>query len=289
MKYVSKQLNDTLRVTGIVNLHFFEFDNDFATVGERHPFYELVFVNSGKLCISSEDYTGELYKNQLIIHRQNTEHSLRCPTDEAPSVIIIGFECDSELIDRFSRKPTEPEPSVVRQLAEIVKEGRNVFRPPYDQPVYDMKKKKHQPEGSEQLLRILLESFLIRLMRGHSESESDEKRADAPLMIQELIRYVNANYREKITIDELAFLFNTNRATLCKEFKRTTGKTVIGYVNDKKYEKAKKMIIDTNDTFTHIAQELNFESIHYFTRFFKKMSGMTPKDFRKLVSEKNNE
>ena len=78
MKYVSKQLNDTLRVTGIVNLHFFEFDNDFATVGERHPFYELVFVNSGKLSISSEDYTGELYKNQLIIHRQNTEHSLRC-------------------------------------------------------------------------------------------------------------------------------------------------------------------------------------------------------------------
>ena len=284
MEYVSKQLIDTLRVTGIVNLHFFEFDNDFTTVGERHPFYELVFVNSGKLYISSEDYVGELDKNQLIIHRQSSEHSLRCPTNESTSVIIIGFECDSEIIDTFSYKPTEPSTSVIRQLAEIVKEGRNVFKPPYNVPVYDMKKKKNQPKGAEQMLRILLECLLIRLLRGHSQSESDQKRADMPLMIQEMIQYVNTNYREKITIDELAFLFNTNRATLCKEFKRTTGKTVVGFINEKKFEKAKKLILDTNDSFTHIAAELNFESIHYFTRFFKKMSGMTPKDFRKLYS-----
>ena len=186
MKYVSKQLIDTLRVTGIVNLHFFEFDNDFTTVGERHPFYELVFVNSGKLYISSEDYVGELDKDQLIIHRQNTVHSLRCPTNESTSVIIIGFECDSEIIDTFSYKPTEPSTSVIRQLAEIVKEGRNVFKPPYNAPVYDMKKKKHQPKGAEQMLRILLECLLIRLLRGHSQGESDQKRANMPLMIQEM-------------------------------------------------------------------------------------------------------
>lgn len=288
MKYVSKQLNDTLCITGIVNLHFFEFDNDFTTVRERHPFYELVFVNSGKLYISSEDYCGELDKDQLIIHRQNTEHSLRCPTGETPSVIIIGFECDSDLIDRFSYSPTVPEASVVRQLAEIVKEGRNVFKPPYNVPVYDMKKKKHQPKGSEQMLRILLESLLIRLLRGHSQSENDEKRTDTPIMMQEMIEYVNTNYKEKITIDELAFLFNTNRATLCKEFKRTTGKTVVGFINEKKFEKAKELIVGSGYTFTYIAEELNFESIHYFTRFFKRMSGMTPKDFRKSYKAKDN-
>ncbi len=288
MKYVSKQLNDTLRITGIVNLHFFEFDNDFTTVGERHPFYELVFVNSGKLYITSEDYRGVLQKDQLIIHRQNTEHSLRCPKGEAPSVIIIGFECDSDLIDRFSYSPTEPVASVIRQLAEIVKEGRNVFKPPYNVPVYDMKKKKHQPIGSEQMLRILLECLLIRLIRGHLQSENDEKRTDTPLMTQEVVEYVTTNYKEKITIDELAFLFNTNRATLCKEFKRTTGKTVIGFINEKKYEKAKELILATQDTFTHISQELSFESIHYFTRFFKRMSGMTPKDFRNRYKAKDN-
>ena len=84
-----------------------------------------------------------------------------------------------------------------------------------------------------------------------------------------------------MTIDELAFLFKTNRATLCRDFKKTTGKTVIEFINHKKFETAKYMILNTNDTFTKIAEELNFESIHYFTRFFKKMAGITPKDFRK--------
>ena len=283
MKYVSKSLQSTLSVTGIVNLHFFEFGKDFATEDERHPFYELVFVNSGKLSISSEDYNGELTKNQLIIHRQNTRHSLSCLADHAPSVIIIGFTCDSDRIDRFSHAPTDLGASAIRKLAEIVKEGRNVFKPPYNIPVYDMKKKKNQPVGAEQMLRILLEYFLIQLLRGAQSSEGTEERGDAPALINEVLAYVSDNYLEKITIDELAFLFKTNRATLCKEFKRATGKTVIEFINEKKLTEAKQRILGSDRTFTQIAEELNFESIHYFTRFFKKMSGMTPKEFRRQM------
>jgi YesN/AraC family two-component response regulator len=171
--------------------------------------------------------------------------------------------------------------SNIKKLAEIVKEGRNVFMPPYNVPVYDMKKKRHQLFASEQMLKILLEYFLIKLIREYNFSINAEDGAEAPLLINEIIAYVTDNYLEKITIDELAFLFKTNRATLCRDFKKSTGKTIIEFINTKKFESAKYMIINSNDTFTKIAEELNFESIHYFTRFFKKMSGMTPKDFRK--------
>ena len=92
---------------------------------------------------------------------------------------------------------------------------------------------------------------------------------------------MNDNYLEKITIDELAFLFKTNRATLCKQFKEATGSTLVEFINEKKFEAAKHKILNTGDTFTKIATDLNFESIHYFTRFFKKMSGCSPKEFRK--------
>ncbi|MBO5295512.1 MAG: helix-turn-helix transcriptional regulator [Clostridia bacterium] len=281
MEYVSKKLNREISVTGIVNLHFFDFDNDFTTEDERHPFYELVFVNSGKLHIASEDYTGVLQKDQVIIHRQNTVHSLRCSADEQPTVIIIGFECSSDVIDRFSAAPLTLEPAAVRKLAEIVKEGRNVFAPPYNIPTYNMKKKKHQPYGSEQMLELLLEYFLIGLVREQGYSEHANEVEEASTAIGEIIHYVDVNYLQKTTIEELAFLFRTNRATLCREFKKATGKTLVEYINDKKLEKAKKKIIETQDSFTGIAEALNFESIHYFTRFFKKMSGQTPSEFRR--------
>lgn len=286
MKYVTKQLNDSIRVTGIVNLHFFEFDNDFTTEGERHPFYEMVFVNSGRLYISSEDYSGWLTKNQLVIHRGDTVHSLSCGSGDEPTVIIIGFECDSADIDIFSKAPTQLDDAEIKKLAEIVKEGRNVFLPPYNTPVYDMKTRKNPMFGSEQVLRVLLEYFLIQLIRKYRYDENSEDGGEPPSMIDEIINYVSDNYLEKITIEELAFLFRTNRATLCKEFKRASGKTLVEFINEKKFEKAKRKILSSDATFTKIAEEMKFESIHYFTRFFKKMSGMTPKEFRKLNNTK---
>ena len=280
MEYVTKKLYDTLSVTGIVNLHFFNFDNDFTTEGERHPFYELVFVNAGKLRISSEHYSGELEKNQMIIHRAGEEHSLTCKKGSEPSVIIIGFECSSPLIDSFSDAPVTLGDAAIKRLAEIVKEGRNVFKPPYNTPVYDMKKKKHQPLGAEQMLRLSLESFLLLLLREYRVSDGMDEKVETPALIHEVVSYVSANFLERMTIDELAFLFKTNRATLCREFKRETGRTLVTFINEKKVERAKEKILSSGKTFTQIAEEMNFESIHYFTRFFKKMTGETPKEFR---------
>lgn len=281
MKYVSKKLNETLLVTGIVNLHFFEFSKDFTTEGERHPFYELIFVNSGKMHVSSEDYTGYLHKHQMIIHRCDSEHSLKCDADSSPTVIIIGFESSSELLDSFSSEPLLLTDEHIKKLAEIIKEGRNVFMPPFNIPVYDMKKRKKQPFGSEQLLKMLLEYFFITLIREYRFNESSEESGESFAAINEVIGYVSANCLEKITIDELAFIFRTNRSTLCREFKSATGKSVVEFINSKRFEIAKEKILESGDSFTKIAEDMKFESIHYFTRFFKKMSGMTPSAFRK--------
>ncbi|MDY2841728.1 MAG: AraC family ligand binding domain-containing protein, partial [Candidatus Borkfalkiaceae bacterium] len=93
MKYIEKTLNDTITVTGLVNLHFFEFSKDFYTEDEQHPFYELVYVATGKINIRSARYTGTLEKNELIIHYPNESHSLSCDNESVPTVIIIGFKC----------------------------------------------------------------------------------------------------------------------------------------------------------------------------------------------------
>jgi len=282
MKFILKKLENTVKVSGVANVHFFEFPENFHTENDRHPFYELLFVSSGKLNIISEEYSGLIKKNEMIIHKANEYHSLKCVGTTTPTVIIIGFDCEETDLSSFAKCPLPLADTDVKKLAEIVKEGRNVFAPPYDVPVYDMKKKKHQILGSEQMLKNLLEYFIISLMRksdGHSETE--DLGFSGGLNVNEVISYVNDNYKEKITLDELAFIFRTNRSTLCREFKAGTGKTVSEFVADKKLNSAIRKIKETDKTFTEIAEELNFDSIHYFTRFFKKMTGLSPKEFRK--------
>ncbi len=283
MDFVIKKLNDTLNVTGVVNVHFFEFAKDYYTKHDSHNFYELIFVSTGKLTIKSDGFNGELEKNEMVIHSENEYHSLSCDKASTPTVIIIGFTCTGIGINKLAKTPIVLNDLEVKKLAEIIKEARNVFSPPYDVPVYEMKKKRNIQFGSEQMLKLLLEYFLIGLIRKHVEQSNTEDFAlNEKLDVNEIINYVNDNFLEKITIEELAFLFRTNRSTLCKEFKNYTSKTITEFINEKKIELSKNKILNTKKTFTEIAEELNFESIHYFTRFFKKMTGLSPKEYRKL-------
>ncbi len=283
MEFILKELTPSITITKLANVHFFEFPAEFYTQTDNHDFYELIFVSSGKLYVSSEDYSGTLKKQQMIIHRPNESHSLKCDAGLRPVVIIIGFQCSSNCLDKFSCAPITLEASSIKKLAEIVKEGRNLFSPPYDVPLYDMKKKKHFPFGSEQMLKNLLECFLLSLIRATNDSisENDNVEIDNRFDVYEIVSYINDNYLEKATIDELSFMFGTNRSTLCKSFKEYTKKTITEYINAKKLECAKQIITQTTKTITEISEQLKFENIHYFTRFFKKHTGLSPVEYRK--------
>ncbi len=277
-----KTLTPTLTVERIANLHLFTFEENHMTEHNHHPFYELVFVADGEMNVTSDGFSGVLQKNQMLIHRPDEVHFLTCPPHISPTVIIIGFSCTGYALDAFSDHAVTLDEHETGILAQIVKEGRNVFAPPYDVPTYDMKKKEQIPFGSEQLLRVYLECFLIELVRVFGQQTAKEPMPVGSFAVGEAIKYINENFLEKTSIDELAFLFRTNRATFCKEFKAVTGKTLLGYIADKKIALAKERLLGTDKTVTHIADELKFDTVHYFAKFFKKHTGLTPGEYRKM-------
>lgn len=287
MDFVLKQLKTEINVSSIANVHFFEFSKTFYTKNDKHPFSELLFVESGVINVSSENYVGPLKKGEMIIHRPNEYHFLKSTEKNEPKVIIIGFKCDSEELNGFSVRPYKLKENDIEKLAEIVKEGRNIFSPPYDIPVYDMKEKKNKPYAAMQLLKILIETFLITIIR-ETRSETMPDHKNSRLAVAEVVKYVNENFKEKLFLDELAFLFGTNRSTICKSFKDKTGKTIGEYVNDKKINFLKNSIVSTEKTFSELADELHFDSIHYFSAFFKKRTGFSPSAYKKASSSKND-
>lgn len=143
-----------------------------------------------------------------------------------------------------------------------------------------MVKKKRQLFGSEQMLRSALETFLIGLIRKYEFFENGDASEETDITINEIVEYVENNYAERITLDELAFLFHTNRSTLCKEFRQATGQTLGQYVADKKLSEAKRKLSQKKKSVTQIADELHFESVPYFCEFFKKHTGLTPSEYR---------
>ena len=287
MEYKLKRFSYAITVSKIANLHYFEFTNQFHTDKGRHAFRELLYVDSGFLTVDADNYTGAVTENQLIIHKSNEEHSLSCPENEAPSVIIIGFECNCEELDVFSDAPVTLNEVQKKLLTEIIKEGRSVFQPPYDIPGQkDMKKRKEYPFGADQMIKIKLENLLIELIRSKSSGLSEESSDISDDNIHEISRYLNENFKEKIRLSELCFLFGTNSTTLCSKFRTAYGETVISYINKLKIKEAKKLMRNGSHNLTEIASIVGFSSVHYFSRIFKQYEKKSPSSYIKTIKSR---
>ena len=91
---------------------------------------------------------------------------------------------------------------------------------------------------------------------------------------------------EQFTIEWLSREYSTNRTTLMADFKRVTGKTINEFVLDKRIDLSKQILAFTNISIEELALKCGFSSQSYFTRAFKKKTGLSPMQFRKQAVEK---
>ncbi len=287
MEFKLKDFKTDIAVTRMANIHYFEFIKKYQTFKDTHPFRELIYVDSGTVNVESDGFSGTLCSKQLIIHKSNEVHSLSCLDRDVPNVIIIGFECDSERLDMFSENATTLSPDLIKILTEVIKEGRSVFLPPYDVPnVTDMKKREDIPFGADQMLRLKFEMFLIELIRSTEITPHSLKSLLTYSKTEEIFAYINNNYKEKISLNDLCFLFGTNKTTICKSFKEACGDTVVGYINRLRIKQAKKLMREGDLNLTQVSSNVGFSSIHYFSKIFKTYEGVSPSDYISTIKSK---
>jgi len=287
MEFKLKKFRNAVNVTRIANIHYFEFTAKYETYKDNHNFRELVYADDGEIMVRSENYSGLLKKGHFIIHKSGEIHSLSCIEGIAPNVIIIGFECTTPELDIFSFGTNPMTENCQRLLADVVKEGRVVFLPPYDQPnLRDMKKRKNTLFGADQMIKLKLETLLIELVRNQRALSDNESKGGTNSKLGETYNYINENFKERITLDELCFLCGTNKTTLCYEFKKIYGFTVITYINKLKIKEAKKLLREGKMNLTQISEIVGFSSVHYFSRIFKQYEKMSPSEYIKTIKSK---
>ena len=103
------------------------------------------------------------------------------------------------------------------------------------------------------------------------------------MQIYEIKGYLDENFRQKIALSELCFLFNTNKTTLSVNFKQAFGKSIVEYLNDLRIAYTKSALQDGTQTLTQIAYSMNMSSVHYLTALFKKHVGMSPTEYLRAL------
>lgn len=99
--------------------------------------------------------------------------------------------------------------------------------------------------------------------------------------IHKAVQYVRRHYDEKITLEEVAREVYLSPSYFSKIFKEEMGCTFSGYLNRIRVEKSKKLLMEEGNKLVDIAVMVGFDDQSYFTRVFKRITGVSPSRYRK--------
>lgn len=290
MAFESLILREEFNISRIITIHYFEYTNTYSFTGESHDFWEFLCVDKGEVTVLAGKNSHILTRGQIIFHKPNEFHSVKANGQVAPNLVVIAFECDSPCMKRFENLITKIGENERAILAKIIHEAKQCIRTPLDDPfTQKMIRKSEAPFGSEQLIKLNLEFFLISMIRQMDSQKlpppaikSVKKKNDA-LLYTRIVSYLEDHVREKLTLDEICHSNMVGRAQLLKLFRDEHDCGVIDYFFHLKIEKAKQMIREENGNFTQISDYLGYSSLHYFSRQFKKVTGMTPSEYASSI------
>jgi AraC-like DNA-binding protein len=129
----------------------------------------------------------------------------------------------------------------------------------------------------------LFKLFLIGACRGVLTSGIQVAKADeAPgqFRIERVRRKLDRDFRDKISLEQLAELAGLNRNYLCRAFRRYAGKTIFDYLLERRIQAAMLKLRQSNEKIISTAYECGFRDLTHFNRTFKRIAGKTPFEYR---------
>lgn len=287
-RYYKHKIENLLVINRIVTIHYFEFDKNFVAPVESHDFWELVYADKESIVCMADGKDIALAEGEILFHKPGEIHSLRANGKDEPSVFIASFVCKSEAVRFFENKKIKANKNFLRLAYSIIEEGKKTFDLPFSDPMLKkMKLLAHPTLGGQQLIKNYLEILLVNLMRDETEKENpdvvflpQEKLGER--VAEQTISFLKANVYEKLSVADVCLALHYNKSYIFQQFKKATNRSVMTYFSQLKIDAAKRMLRESNLSITQIADKLAFDSPNYFSKTFKKLTGFTPLQYKKL-------
>lgn len=250
--------------------------------------YEIILVTDGEAYITVDGQTYTARKNDVIFFRPNVAHrmEIREGAFVQPHIhfdaVFDRYSYDRYVVLKSSNELTEEErkmiqPDLLRDCqipVVFTPEDSQRFHKYFFSTIETIARKREYMDmicraNLLMLLRVILKQFC-----------TDQGKSPKDNYCEAIREYLDMNPDQVITLDDLEKLFKVNKFTMIRNFKNAYGESVISYYNARRAEFAQKILKRTSLSVTEVATNLNFTDIYSFSRFFKKHTGMSPKEYR---------
>ena len=264
------QMDHQLQVDDVYTFFYQEKEQGFLFPGESHPMPELTYVDQGSLHSVAEGQDLLLKQGDLVIYGPGQWHMQYADIGVAPRFVTISFVSrGSQLNALLNRKFTAPQ-KAVSLLQSMLREQETT------------------DALSGDIILCQLNLLLLLLLRETTAPTGGKlQTANAVHSENEIIRqaqqFISSHIREKLSVPLVARQVDVSPSYLTALFHKNLQISPGEYIRRIKLQESKQMIRENNLNFTEIAAELQYSTVHHFSRQFKEKFGITPTEYAKSV------
>lgn len=258
-----------------------KYENDWHSTAHFHPFTEVFFVTNGKGVFYLNDQVVTVNKWDLIIINPNCLHTEKSSSSDIPlEYIVLGVD---HLLLHFPESYNLTADQRQLKAFEIINltKDKDVILTYLNTLIDEIEKKEF---SYEIVCKSILNIFITHIIRSKTSllfiEDSKEKLNLECLKIK---NYIDSHYSQNITLDFLSNLTYMNKFHLVHTFTKHIGLSPINYAINKRIQEAKNLLRTTSHSIRDIASIVGFSNSSYFSQMFKKITGITPKNYRNEV------
>lgn len=263
---------------------------EFLGVVHKHTFIELVYVISGKATHLVGDRTFPATKGDLFIINYDTPHAFFW--DENDSEPFVGYDLlftpgflDTSLLDSVQFESINSSflfyslfPGLqLRPDVHISGSSYNSFGDLFNKIYQEFT---YQENGYLDMIRAYVVELIIKIFRKMSTVSHPEVLNRQTQIVDTTLDYLRQNYHKHLSLDDLAAQVFLSKDYFARLFRETTGMPISALLQQIRIEEACKQLVTTDTKIDDIAEVCGFNDIQYFYRIFKKVTGMTPRQYR---------
>jgi len=281
----------------LLNVDHVELDSKWNYKNVISPYFRLYYINAGAGEISDVSTNLKLEPGFLYIIPSFTLCNLFCKS-YLSQYFVQFFEESSDGISLFANnrsifrvKAAEIDIMNFARLLEI-NPGRGINRS--DNPrVYEKNifYKEYQELNNRQSMSTFTEThgILLQLVSRFLTPEIFENKdaGHVPAKILSAISYIQLNLHRDLSVSYLAKRANLHTDYFSRLFYQHTGERPVRYIHEKRIERAQYLMVTTQMTYAEIATQTGFENVFYFSKIFKKITGMSPGNYKKQMNQVN--
>lgn len=252
-------------------------------------YHVLILVKEGVLYINQNGTDYAVGKNQYIVLKAGEEHVGYKKSEGRLSYLWVHFTFPSTVnvahtLDWNQLKTKYMNPVMgnylLKEYGEIASTQRALLL--FNQLLdLSRQEKQHFQKMNDYALSLLLMEISVEII---DQYESKEK--SLPIQIRRVMDWVKSNYNEEVSIASIAAEFTYHPDYLSSLFKKTTGQSLIHYINGIRIMNAKSLLTNYDVSIKEAAFSCGFSDEKYFMKVFKKMEGVTPLEYKSAFFKK---